>query len=533
MKRVARAFAWLTWGLSVGCSADPGATAPARLEQRLSRPQPDYLVIAPRSAADELAPLVELRRREGHEVLLLALEDIAPMGASTEEIRRAVSTVADAPGARLRFVLLAGHPLGSPPLPTFSHRQGDWAYGWGNMTFSSDHDYALFERHHLAVGRLPARTDGELAAMVDKIVRYELEPPGAWQKRVMVVGGPADFGPVADALIEWQATTLLDQVLPYDYDVNVLFAKADSPYAYRFDKLGQKIVDDINQGALLAVYAGHGNPESFDNVYFRGYLFPIGTMFDIEGVDVTSGAPFFISLTCHTGAFGRARRSLGETLAMNPKGPVAVFGSSEVSHPYPNFLYAETLLENLLEKRVATLGEAIVEAKRTMPERRILAAELLDFADHDAIKEEHLALYNLLGDPATRLRYPARAKTTLRVSSLPPSGLVEGEAAAPELGDGEATVTIETERTALKGDLETISRDAGSIELAFEAMAKNYAIATDKIVTTKRVAMRAGIVPISLGAPLAPGRYILKVLLSGKNGVASTHARFEVTPPPP
>ena len=31
--------------------------------------------------------------------------------------------------------------------------------------------------------------------------------------------------------------------------------------------------------------------------------------------DATGGAPVFISLTCHTGAFGLERRSLGETLA--------------------------------------------------------------------------------------------------------------------------------------------------------------------------------------------------------------------------
>lgn len=529
MRRLSGAIASLALGLGVGCSSDPGAKAGAPTAAA-PQPHPDYLVIAPRSAADELAPLVELRRRQGHDVLVSAIEDIAPAGPSSDAIRAAIAAVADAPGSKLRFVLLAGHPLGAPALPTFTHRQGDWAMGWGDVTFSSDHDYALFERHHLAVGRLPARTDGELAAMVDKLVRYELGPPGAWQKRVMVVGGPADFGPVADALIEWQATTLLDQVLPYDYDVNVLFAKPDSPYAYRFDKLGQKIVDDMNQGALLAVYAGHGNPESFDTVYFRGYRFPIGTMYDLEDVDVRAGAPFFISLTCHTGAFGRARRSLGETLAANPNGPVAVFGSSEVSHPYPNFLYAETLLENLLEKRASTLGEAIVMAKRAMPEKRILAAELLDFADHDAIKEEHLALYNLLGDPATRLRYPAHATTTLDSALVPPNARVTGNARAAELGDGEATITIETERSALRGELETISRDSGPIFQAFETMVKNYAIAADKVVARRIVPMKAGLAPIELEAPSTPGRYVVKVLLSGTGGVASTHARFEVAP---
>jgi len=519
----------------LACSAD----GPGRMAAKPPPPTStvDYLVIAARSAEDELAPLVALREQQGHDVKFLALEDIAEPAErgrpSAPSVRRAIKSLAGAPGSKLKYVLLAGHPSASPALPTFARKQGEWSFGWGDQMFLSDHEYALFEEHGLAVGRLPVRSDTELAVVVEKIVRYETAPAGDWQRRVMVVGGPADFGPVADALIEWQATTLLDEVLPYDYDVNVLFAKADSPYAYRFDRLGQKIVSDLNQGALLAVYAGHGNEDSFDNVYFRGYSFPIGTAYDLAALDVVNGAPFFISLTCHTGAFGGDRISLGETLALHPRGPVAVFGSSEVSHPYPNFLYAETLLDSLLEKRLTTLGDAVVAAKKALPQKRIFAAEILDPDDHDAIKDEHLYLYNLLGDPATRLRYPARASVDLGPGAITAGGRIEGSASAPGLGDGDAVVTLETERTVLRGDLETIGRSESiPIERSFETMAKNHAIATDKIVSRKEVKMTAGRVPIELDAPPSAGRYVVKVLLNGAGGVASTHARVVVDAAP-
>jgi hypothetical protein len=444
-------------------------------------------------------------------------------------VRGAIRKLVDAPGSRLRFVLLAGDPLGSPALPAFGGKLGEWAYEWQGSPYLSDHPYAAFDSRPLAVGRLPARTEADLTAMVSKIVHYEAAPAGAWQRRVMVVGSPANFGPVADTFIEWQATTLLDQLLPYDYDVNVLFAKADSPYAYRFDRFGEKIIGDINAGALLAVYAGHGNPESFDDTYWRGYRFPIGTVTDLAALDAAKGAPVFISLTCHTGTFGGERRSIGETLALNTNGPVAVFASSQVSHPYPNFLFAEALLENLLEKPAPTLGDAVVAAKLALPSRRILAAELLDPGDHEATKDEHLRLYNLLGDPATRLRYPRKASVELSAARVTPGGKVRITASATDFAEGDALITMETERREVKPGLVPLDlSETAPLEATFAAMAKNHAIATDKVVSKSELRMASGRAVAELDAPSKPGRYVVKVLLSNGRDVATAHARFDV-----
>ncbi len=101
--------------------------------------------------------------------------------------------------------------------------------------------------------------------MVDKIVAYASSPPDDWAQRVLVFAGPANFGPEAgQGAIETFATTMLDSEVPHDFDLGVLYAQPSSPYAYRFDRLGTEMAHEMSGGALLAVFAGHGSPESFD-----------------------------------------------------------------------------------------------------------------------------------------------------------------------------------------------------------------------------------------------------------------------------
>jgi hypothetical protein len=169
-------------------------------------------------------------------------------------------------------------------------------------------------------------------------------------------------------------------------------------------------------------------------------------------------------------------------MIMDPGGPVAVFASSDVSHPYPNLLYAQALLDAFILKRTPTVGEAVFAAKRDMLKRSIPFASLLVPGDHAAIKREHLTLYNLLGDPATRVQLPLAAKVEVDKKVAKPGERVTVSVASEELTEASLVVTLETERIALKpGMVSSPALEAMPVEQAFEAMAKNYEIASDKI----------------------------------------------------
>jgi len=527
----------LSAGLSqgAGCgAAEPQANGQSNVpveNGQLGSKAPEYLVLGPKTFADELAPLLEHRKQQGMQVAWRDVESIYARRSSgqpsADALRAEIEEVAALPSSKLRFVLLAGDPTFD--VPTFMKASQVWAAR--NEEYPADHDFIAGAKRPIAIGRFPARSDREMALFVEKTVRYETaEKAGAWQRRTLIFGGPAEFGPMVDGIIESQATSLLDQLLPYDYDVGVLFAKKDSPYAYRFDQLGRELVREINDGALIAVYAGHGLETSFDRTHFRGRGYSIGELGDLETIDVAAGSPLFISLTCLTGDFGApgGQRSVGETMLLRPHGPVAIFASSGVSHPYPNLLYARALIESLLKDRAATVGDAVVQAKREMPEASIPFASLLVPGDHVAIKASHLQLYNLLGDPALRLRLPAELVVSLSEKTVLAGGVFEVnvQGAVP---DAAFEATLETERVSLKpGITPPATLDEMQLEEAFVAMSNNHRIANDKVLARQSGHFVDGRGKLSLTAPKAAGRYVVKVFSVADRGAAAGHVRLEV-----
>ncbi|MBL8742471.1 MAG: hypothetical protein JNK04_15285, partial [Myxococcales bacterium] len=293
--------------------------------------------------------------------------------------------------------------------------------------------------------------------------------------------------------------------------------------------LTQEIVREINGGALVAVYAGHGLEHSFDRARFRGQHYSIGSVPDLERIDVANGSPLFISLTCLTGDFGEQhQRSIAETMLLRPRGPVAVFASSGVSHPYPNLLYARLLIEGLLGERAPTVGDAVLRAKQQLPDSSMPFAQLFVPGDHQEIKESHLHLYNLLGDPALALRLPDALSVR-----LPPEGVAAGSTFDVQIqgvpAEAAYTVTLETERVALKPGITGPERlDELPLDEAFAAMEKNHALANDKVLATATGRVKGAADKVTLTAPKEPGRYVVKVMSQAARGVSVGHARFTV-----
>lgn len=198
-----------------------------------------------------------------------------------------------------------------------------------------------------------------------------------------------------------------------------------------------------------------------------------------------------------------------------------------MSFPYPNFLYAESLLEVFTEERPATLGEGVGEAKRRMVERSTPLYAALEPLPEAELKGLHLRLYNLFGDPATRLRHPARARVE---AALRPDGTIAVAVAAP--GGTSALVSIETERHVLKpGRATTAELAALPLPDAFARMEADHALAVDKVVARATVDLHDGAGAGSLPRPAEPGIYLAKVLVPAANGspdVAIGHARFVI-----
>lgn len=520
----------------------------------------DELVLAPHRFAEALAPLVRHRTSQGHVVAMLDVESLferlshgQPDARALQKAVRALAAhVARDGGGSLRYVLLAGD---SDELPTFYLRKGAYEH---HTPEEHDNPHAITRAEHaaypsddpygrlrdtdlpattpppIAVGRVPARSPAELSAFVRKVVAYETAPltgDQTWRRRLTLYAGDPYFGPMGDEVVQSVAQGILDADLTYDFDLRLTFAKETSPYAYGFDRLERKFVDDMDDGAIVAAYVGHGSVTRFAPAEFRGRRYEVGTADDAAAMHIADGKPVFFSIACDTGAFDRPAGlpSLAERMILNEAGPVAVVASSRESHPYPNALYGQAIIRTFANGRPATVGDGVLAVKDGMLHGSMAVADLLLGDDVDALKSEHVGLYNLFGDPATRLRYPGALKVTAEAAVA--RGSFGVDVAADGFGDGKVRVTIETRRGAMKGPIVPAASLASMAPPeAFAAMAHNNAVANDKVVAVAEADLHSGHAHVAMRAPEA-GDYVVKAFASGADAAVG-HAELRVAPGP-
>ncbi|MFO0613227.1 MAG: C25 family cysteine peptidase [Polyangiaceae bacterium] len=540
------AIAWIVAGTAlVACSqpAHPPSGASTAPEASASSAEPprsrtDYLVFVQRSFEAHLAPLVALREGEGHGVQVERLEDVYAKAPSSEprialrdELRRVAKEQPN-----LRFVLLAGDPQSEgTPLPAFTHTLEPWAAEFAGQTYVSDDDYATAGVAPLAVGRLPARSSAELSAMVSKIVAYASGPIGPWQRRVGVFAGPVGLREF-DSMVEDYASDVLNGNVPYAFDLRVMFASPSSPYAFAFDRFRDEMIASLGRGSLMSVYAGHASETELSGVAWRGKRWPIGRTEDFARIDAGTSNPILVVLTCESGAYDMKRgRSIAESAILAPHGPIAVYAASAVSSAMVNFGWAESLIDAFLVKRSKTVGDGIVDARTALPTGgsalgllSTLALDDLDAQDGPDARREHLAIYNLFGDPGTIPRYPG--ELPIRAPSSASAGsTVTVTLDAPD-GAAELELTLETARKELKpGAVPASDLEALPLDEAFAAMSKGNASANDKVLA--RVPIGGSTRPLSatVQVPSRPGAYWIKVsgTLGGDEVSAATALRVE------
>lgn len=544
----------------------------------------DYIAVGPRVLLAAIEPLLIHRERQGLHVKRLALEDIVPPTENQEDatapILATIRKIASNSGARLRFVLLVGDAPGynefDPEralLPTFYRRKIQYwdddpfardrdgiqnarqqrTYRIADTEYATDSPYAqahvdapgqptLAAKAHpkpLAVGRIPARLPAEAAAFARKIVQYETaKSEGMWRRSMTIFTSPANFGPLADFMIETTVTRSLDDKVPYDWDVDLIFPKVGSPFAYPFPDLQEKLVSRLDDGALIAGYVGHGAPTHFDDVRHNYNYYQLGSTWDLERLRIGDGKPFFLALTCSNGFFDLREhmQSVAEVLVLNPGGAIAAFASSRVSHPYPNALYGDAIVQTFVSEHAPTIGEGIVTAKQRMLEGELPLAPLLFESNPAELAEEHVGLYNLFGDPATVLQYPTIAKITLDDPQdvLSPASTVNFTVEAQDVPSGKALLTVETKRSVIRTSVPSAFALQRMPEAEmWETMRKTYKAATDKVVSRDEQPVSNGKAAFRVKLPDLDGDYAIKVFVTGSGVTSTGYVKVKVAKPQP
>ena len=387
----------------------------------------DAVVVCPREFLPALEPLIVHRQAQGHRFLYV------PNTLAPTEIRAAIQKTA-ASGA-LKYVLLVGdaEPAAridpavlARSVPAHLHK-AVVNVKWGSEPeIATDNWYADLDNDslpELAIGRLPADSPKELSEIVAKIIRYEQNRDfGAWRHRVNVIAGVGGFSPLIDTVLETATSKVLTGGIPAEYDTRMTYGSWRSPYCPDPRLFHSTTVERHNEGCLFWVYIGHGQATGLDRVSVPGERFHIFDVDDCRELRSASGAPIAIMLACYTAAFDQPQDCLGEELLKAAGGPIAVYGGSRVTMPYAMAVMGTGMMEEYFKNRPATLGDAILAAKRRMMQpldendplkdgNRLLLDGIASIISpsRELLEEErreHLHLFNLLGDPMLRLAYP-------------------------------------------------------------------------------------------------------------------------------
>ena len=387
----------------------------------------DTLVVCPPALEPAMRPWMNYRERQGRVVKVITPSPTA--AELSEQVRKFVKL-----HPNLRWVTLVGD-AGPGPHQTPTHiLKAEVNIHFGSEPeIASDNPTADIDGDgvpDVAIGRLPADTPAELTRMIEKIQRYEQHPPGIWKRQVNFVAGVGGFGFV-DTLIEMVTKQFLTDGIPPDYCTSMTYGSWKSVYCPSPPAFHTATVERLNEGCLFWVYIGHGNRYTLDRVNVPGGQHHILDVRDMPKLKARTGPAIAVMLACYTGAFDSPKDCLAEEMVRAPGGPVAALAGSRVTMPYAMAVLGNGLLEQHFVSQRETLGEVFLHAKRGLVAEPSEAEELgplaknrqlLDMLAHavspkpslvEAERREHLALFNLIGDPLLAIRHPKRLELTV------------------------------------------------------------------------------------------------------------------------
>ena len=419
--------AWML--ICLALAADP---APAQ-NTAAAEEAPDAVVICPRTFVSALEPLLAHRHAQGHRFTYV------PNNWSPAEIKAGIKKAADR--GKLKYVLLVGDAEPGAATNVLTRQRCIPAYyvdAKVNVKFGSepqiatDNWYADLDDDNipdLAIGRIPADTPKQVADVVAKIIAYENSLDfGEWRQRINFVAGVGGFGGVIDPMIEATTRKFLTDGIPSGYTTNMTYGSWRSPFCPDPRKFHEVSVQQHNDGCLFWVYIGHGQHNALDRVVVPGARFHILDVNDAHKLKCQNRAPIAVMLACYTAAYDAEEDCLAETMINAPGGPVAVYGGSRVTMPYAMAVMGSAMMEQYFKQRPETLGEAVLNAKREMVKpldetnplkntNRLLLDGLASVMSptRTSLNEErleHLHLFNLIGDPMTKLAHPENVTLT-------------------------------------------------------------------------------------------------------------------------
>jgi len=247
----------------------------------------------------------------------------------------------------------------------------------------------------LGIGRLPVSTPEEAELMVDKIIAYDqFETIGEWRNYLCFIADDEDGN-----IHMRQANNLasyIEERYP-EYNVNKIFMDAfpqeTTPTGDRYPDVTRAINDQMNRGALVINYTGHGGVTGLAHE-------KIVDLSNIKSWRNNGKLPLFMTATCEFSRYDEYNvsqqsevTSAGEEVLLNPAGgSIALFTTTRLVYSGPNYTLNERFYEIVFDKKengdCYRLGDIIVYSKNNVGA---------------GVNKRN---FTLLGDPSLSLAFP-------------------------------------------------------------------------------------------------------------------------------
>lgn len=251
----------------------------------------------------------------------------------------------------------------------------------------------------IAVGRIPVKDEGEAKGVVDKIIRYDIEPSNLrdWRNRVTFVGddedgnlhtGDADH--IAERISTKNPNLNLDKVYLDAYPQLSTFGGVRVPLAT------DAINNNVFKGVLAMVYLGHGGTKGWTQER-------VLKIEDILSWRNLEKLPIIITATCSFAGYDDpTSTTAGELCMLNEKGgAIALYTTTR-----PVFASSNAELT----------GRAIDTLFYKLNNERPTIGEVLRLSKNKLGNTDNTQKFTLLGDPMQKLALPNQHVVTTKVN---------------------------------------------------------------------------------------------------------------------
>jgi hypothetical protein len=244
----------------------------------------------------------------------------------------------------------------------------------------------------LAIGRISCESVDEADILIDKIINYPANIDKNWKQNVLLLSSGISAEDENQFKFNDRNMVLENNFLiPAGIKSSKVFRYPNKTEYLPFQGEGPEIRNEINNGAVIVNYYGHGGGYQWDLVF---------TNDDIVALENGQKLPFVVSVTCYTAHYDN-QEIFGEIFnSIEGKGSIAFFGSSGVTFWPTTAIFNQDMFTDLFNNRDYVIGNAINSAKSNQQYASMIP------------------ILTLLGDPALELAIPYYPDFVLKPSDI-------------------------------------------------------------------------------------------------------------------